>query len=156
MTRSSREALRPSRWTRPPTSSTSPTGTSIERVIVFEADTGEYRRHWGAYGNVPHDDPVPDYDPAGEPAQQFRGPVHGITLSRDEDQRFLYVPDGTNYTVWVLDRQSLDVVGSFGRQGRNAGPFQWVHNLAVDSQGNIFTSEVDTGKRVQKFVPANR
>ena len=172
------------------------------RVIVFDAETGEYRRHWGAYGNVPHDDPLPAYDPDGEPSDQFRGPVHGITisrdgevfvtdrrenriqvfdregnflregfirretlsmgstwdvaLSRDEEQRWLYVPDGTNYTVWVLDRQTLEVEGRFGRQGRNAGLFQWVHNLAVDSHGNIFTSEVDTGKRVQKFVPTNR
>lgn len=168
------------------------------RVIVFDAETGEYLRHWGAYGNVPDDGPLPPFDTA-EPAQQFRGPVHGVTisrdgeifvadrgsnriqvfdregnflregfvaietrsmgsiwdvaLSRDPEQRWLYVPDGTNYTVWVLDRQTLEVVNQFGRQGRNAGHFQWVHNLAVDSDGNIFTSEVDTGKRVQKFTP---
>jgi DNA-binding beta-propeller fold protein YncE len=170
------------------------------RVIVFDANTGEYRRHWGAYGNVPDDEPLGAYDPDQPPTQQFRGPVHGVTisrdgevfvadrrsnrvqvfdrdgtflregfiaprtlsmgsvwdvaLSRDPEQRWLFVPDGTNYTVWVLDRRSLDVVSRFGRQGRNAGQFQWVHNLAVDSRGNIYTSEVDTGKRVQRFVPA--
>ena len=43
------------------------------------------------------------------------------------------------------------IVGAFGRNGRNAGEFHWVHNLAVDSKGNIFTTEVDTGKRAQKF-----
>lgn len=171
------------------------------RVIVFDAETGEYRRHWGAYGNVPDDSPMGPYDPSAPPEQQFRGPVHGVTisrdgevfvadrgsnrvqvftregeflregfimpetlsmgsvwdlaLSRDEDQSLLYVPDGTNYTVWVLDRETLEVVNRFGRQGRNAGLFQWVHNLAVDSQGNIYTSEVDTGKRVQKWIPVN-
>lgn len=169
------------------------------RVIVFDAQTGEYRRHWGAYGNVPDDSPITAYVPGQPPTQQFRGPVHGVTLSRDgevfvadrrsnrvqvftrdgsflregfiapntlsmgsvwdvalsrdPEQRWLFVPDGTNYTVWVLDRRSLEVVSRFGRQGRNAGQFQWVHNLAVDSHGNIYTSEVDTGKRVQRFVP---
>ncbi len=170
------------------------------RVIVFDAETGEYRRHWGAYGNVPEDGPLGAYQPGETPTQQFRGPVHGIAisrdgevfvadrrsnrvqvftrdgeflregfiatdtrsmgsvwdvaLSRDPEQRYLYVPDGTNYTVWVLDRQTLEIVNRFGRQGRNAGQFQWVHNLAVDSNGNVFTSEVDTGKRVQKFTPS--
>ena len=41
--------------------------------------------------------------------------------------------------------------GAFGRNGRYAGEFHWVHNLAVDSKGNIYTTEVDTGKRAQKF-----
>ena len=172
------------------------------RVIVFDAETGEYRRHWGAYGNTPDDGPLGAYDPGGPPAQQFRGPVHGITisrdgevfvtdrrenriqvftregeflregfirretlsmgstwdvaLSRDPEQRWLYVPDGTNYTFWVLDRQTLEVVNSFGRHGKNAGQFQWVHNVAVDSRGNLYTTEVDTGKRIQKFVPVAR
>lgn len=173
------------------------------RVIVFDAETGEYRRHWGAYGNTPDDDAsLGAYDPAAEPAQQFRGPVHGITISRDgevfvadrrsnrvqvfdregtflregfvapetlsmgsiwdvalshdPEQRWLFVPDGTNYTVWILDRQTLEVRDRFGRQGRNAGHFQWVHNLAIDSQGNVYTTEVDTGKRIQRFRPVAR
>lgn len=50
------------------------------------------------------------------------------------------------------DREDLKVVGSFGRGGRMAGQFEWVHNCACDSQGNIYTSEVNTGKRVQKFA----
>jgi ABC-type Na+ transport system ATPase subunit NatA len=48
-------------------------------------------------------------------------------------------------------RDTGDVVGTFGRNGRNAGEFHWIHNLAVDSKGNIYTTEVDTGKRAQKF-----
>jgi len=43
------------------------------------------------------------------------------------------------------------VVGSFGRNGRNAGQFHWVHAMAVDAKGNVYTAEVDTGKRIQKF-----
>ena len=65
----------------------------------------------------------------------------------------LFNPDGTNQVVWVLARKSLDILGTFGRNGRNAGQFHWVHNLATDSQGNIYTAEVDTGKRAQKFEP---
>lgn len=45
------------------------------------------------------------------------------------------------------------IAGSFGRNGRYAGQFHWVHNLAVDSHGNIHTAEVDTGKRARKFMP---
>jgi len=31
--------------------------------------------------------------------------------------------------------------------------FHWVHNIAVDTNGNVFTTEVDTGKRIQRFRP---
>ncbi len=80
------------------------------------------------------------------------GSVWDIDFSPDPEQTFMYVPDGTNMKVWVLSREDLQVLGSFGRGGRQAGQFEWVHNLACDSSGNIFTSEVNTGKRVQKFV----
>jgi ABC-type Na+ transport system ATPase subunit NatA len=53
--------------------------------------------------------------------------------------------------VRTLRRENGEIVGAFGRNGRNAGEFHWVHNLAVDSKGNIYTTEVDTGKRAQKF-----
>ena len=45
-------------------------------------------------------------------------------------------------------------MGSFGRSGRNAGEFHWVHNMAVDSDGSVYTTEVDTGKRAQRFTKA--
>ena len=51
----------------------------------------------------------------------------------------------------VLSRATGKEVSSFGRQGRYAGEFHWVHAIAIDSQGNIYTGDVDTGKRVQKF-----
>lgn len=35
---------------------------------------------------------------------------------------------------------------------RMALRLSWIHNLAVDSKGNVYTTEVDTGKRAQKFV----
>jgi hypothetical protein len=65
----------------------------------------------------------------------------------------MYVPDGMNMKVWILDRSKLEVIGSFGSGGRNAGQFGWVHSVAMDSKGNIYTGEVTPGKRVQKFRP---
>jgi len=62
------------------------------------------------------------------------------------------VADGANKKVWILTRDDLAIVGSFGRGGRNAGQFYWVQALAVDSQGSIYTAEVSEGKRIQKFV----
>jgi hypothetical protein len=51
----------------------------------------------------------------------------------------------------VLKREDGTVVGAFGRSGRNAGQFHWVHAMAVDAKGNVYTAEVDSGKRIQKF-----
>jgi hypothetical protein len=51
----------------------------------------------------------------------------------------------------MLQRATEEILGTFGRNGRQAGQFHWVHNLVVDSKGNMYTAEVDTGKRIQKF-----
>lgn len=166
------------------------------RVIVFDADTGEYKRMWGAYGDPPDDDVPnsPRYEGPG--AEQFNT-VHGVRVSEDgrvyvadrrnnrvqvftidgayerevfvarptrllgtafsvafsEDaaQRYLYLADAGNGRVRILDRQSLEEVGSFGRIGRYAGQFVFLHNVAVDSRGNLYTAEVGGGRRVQKF-----
>jgi DNA-binding beta-propeller fold protein YncE len=81
------------------------------------------------------------------------GSVWDLAFSADSAQRYLFVPDGTNQKVWVLARSSLEPVAEFGRGGRAPGHFGWVHNLAVDSRGNVYTSEVDIYKRIQKFRP---
>lgn len=80
------------------------------------------------------------------------GAVWDIAFSRDADQRFLYLADGKNMKVYVLDRQSLEVLTSFGAGGRQPGQFFAVHSIATDSKGNIYTTETYEGKRVQKFV----
>ena len=92
-------------------------------------------------------------------ATRAMGSVWDIAFSRDPAQTWIFVPDGTNQTVWIVRRSDLSVAGSFGSGGRMAGDFGWVHNLAVDSRGNVYTTEVDIYKRVQRFVPvrpANR
>jgi hypothetical protein len=81
------------------------------------------------------------------------GSTWDVDVSHDKEQKFLFTPDGTNQYVWTLLRKTGQILDRFGGNGRNAGQFHWVHNLAVDSKGNIYTSEVDTGKRVQKFKP---
>jgi hypothetical protein len=80
------------------------------------------------------------------------GSVWDIAFSPDADQQFLYVADGMNERVHILDRQSLQVLTSFGAGGRYPGHFTEVGGVAVDSQGDVYTSEDGQGRRVQKFT----
>ncbi|MGH7477162.1 MAG: hypothetical protein ACRELD_12895 [Longimicrobiales bacterium] len=80
------------------------------------------------------------------------GAVWDIAFSHDPDQRFLYLADGKNMKVYIIDRASLEVLTSFGDGGRQPGQFFAVHSIATDSKGNIYTTETYEGKRVQKFV----
>jgi len=172
-------------------------GHTNRRVIVFDAQTGAYRRHWGAYGNPPEASDTTPYDPAAPPLKQFRsvtcvriandglvyvcdrrndriqvfkkdgtfvkeafvskttlgeGSVWDIALSKDSQQQFLYVADGQDQKIFVLRRDTLDVVSSFGGGGRSPGRFYGVGNVAVDSKGDLYTGETFEGKRVQHFV----
>ncbi len=173
-------------------------GYGNKRIIVFDAETGEYRRHWGAYGNEPSDEDTGSFEPGMEPLQQFRNPVHAVRiatdgmvyvadrvnnriqvfekdgtyvselivegntlgagstwdleLSPDDEQADLYNADGTNQRIHIINRAAMEIESHFGRRGRNAGQFHWVHNVAVDSMGNFYTAEVNQGRRAQKFV----
>ena len=172
-------------------------GYANKRVAVLDADTGKFKRYWGAYGNKPDDTNIGRYSPEDPPAQQFRNPVHcadpsndglvyvcdrandriqvfktdgtfvkekliapltlgdgsvwDIAFSKDSAQKFMYVADGKNMRVYILDRESLEILTSFGDGGRQPGQFFAVHSIATDSKGNIFTTETYEGKRVQKF-----
>ena len=174
-------------------------GYGNRRIIVFDSETGEYKRHWGAYGEVPDDSELPDYHPEDKPLKSFRNPVHGVRISNDDlvyvadrtnnriqvfkkdgtfvseafvarktlmagsvwdielspdpEQTYLYIADGMNRKVWVLKRKTLEITGSFGQGGRMAGQFGWAHNVAMDSKGNLFVTEVSPGQRIQKFKP---
>jgi sugar lactone lactonase YvrE len=63
----------------------------------------------------------------------------------------MYMADGMNGEVRIVDRASKNVLGRFGQNGRQAGQFTALHNIAVDRQGNLYTAEVQTGQRIQKF-----
>jgi hypothetical protein len=80
------------------------------------------------------------------------GSVWDIAFSRDPEQKYLYLADGKNEHVYVMDRQSLEILTMFGDGGRQPGQWFAVHSIATDSKGNIYTTETYEGKRVQKFV----
>jgi len=86
------------------------------------------------------------------PETRSDGSVWDVAFSRDPQQRWLYMADGANEHVYIIERQSLEVVSHFGYGGRQPGMFFGVHSIATDSQGNIYTTETYTGKRLQKFV----
>ena len=173
-------------------------GYGNHRVIVFDAETGKYKRHWGAYGHKPDDTDMGNYNPSAPPPQQFRNPVHCVELTRDNllyvcdrandriqvfhpdgsfvkemfiekntlgsgstwdiafskdpQQKYIYLADGENDRVHILDRDSLEMLTTFGEGGRQPGEFYGVHSIATDSKGNIFTTETYRGQRVQKFM----
>jgi DNA-binding beta-propeller fold protein YncE len=86
------------------------------------------------------------------PRTRGDGAVWDIAFSRDAQQKYLYLADGKNERVYVMDRQSLEILTMFGDGGRQPGQFFAVHSIATDSKGNIFTTETYEGKRVQRFV----
>jgi DNA-binding beta-propeller fold protein YncE len=81
------------------------------------------------------------------------GSVWDLGLWPDAGQTLLFNADGETNQVRILRRGDGAVVGTFGRAGRQAGQFHWVHSLAIDSHGTVFTTEVDKARRVQRFVP---
>ena len=162
-------------------------GYGNKRVAVLDIETGEMKRFWGAYGNVPDDSALPPYSPDAPPAQQFRSPMHcaepsldGLVYACDRasDRIQVFRPDGSyvdevfvapetlgsgsawdiafshdaNQNVHILNRETLEVMTEFGDGGRQPGQFYGVHSIAVDSRGNIYTTETYEGKRLQKFV----
>lgn len=80
------------------------------------------------------------------------GSIWDIAFSTDAAQKFMFVADGKNERVYVLDRASLEVLTSFGEGGRQPGQWFAVHSIAADSKGNLITTETYEGKRVQKFM----
>jgi DNA-binding beta-propeller fold protein YncE len=79
------------------------------------------------------------------------GTAVSMNFSTDKAQSCLYVGDNSNMTIYILNRSNLQELGRLGRSGRMPGEFHWLHQVGVDSKGNLYTAEVDTGKRIQKF-----
>jgi DNA-binding beta-propeller fold protein YncE len=80
------------------------------------------------------------------------GAVWDVAFSRDPQQKYVFVADGKNQRVMVVDRQSMQVLTTFGTGGRQPGQFFAVHSIAIDSKSNLYTTETYEGRRVQKFV----
>ena len=184
-------------------------GYGNRRVIVFDADSGEFKRMWGAFGNVAVDtEPNPalaDADERGAP--QFVQPVHAARVSSDglvyvsdragkrvqvfrldgtyvsqvfigrectapdcgngstaastafsadPAQRFLYVGNRSQAKVMVFERETLELVDTFGQWGSAPGDFGTLHHMASDSEGNLYVTEVTPlapeNRRVQRFI----
>jgi hypothetical protein len=196
------------------------------RVVVYDSDTGAFKRGWGAYGiplseisnavessgragaaaedvdgatrGLPAVETISPYKAGDPPDKQFRSPVHcarlsndgfvyvcdrhndriqvftkqgrfvkefylrtaalgngsvwTLTFSNDRQQKYLLVVDGEDNHIFIMRRSDGAVVSSFGHAGRNAGQFIEVHQIGMDSKGNIYTGEVITAKRLQKFI----
>jgi hypothetical protein len=80
------------------------------------------------------------------------GSVWEIALSKDPQEKYLYVADGANHKIHVFDRESMKEIYSFGSGGRQPGEWYALHSIATDSKGNIYTTETYRGQRVQKFL----
>jgi hypothetical protein len=171
------------------------------RVLVYDMDTLQLKRGWGAYGK-----PLSEittntdrkYDPSAPPDKDFighvtigiandglvymadrradriqvvtkqgkfvkeffvspqtinvQGAAGGIAFSADPKQRYLIIPDISNNTIWILNREDGKVVTRVGSAGNNGGQFHGLHMLSVDSKGNLYTGEVESGERVQRFL----
>jgi DNA-binding beta-propeller fold protein YncE len=115
------------------------------RIQVFNK-TGEFLK------NIPVEWSPMSAMPAG-PGHESGGlgSAVWIEFSRDAGQKYMYVVNQDNEKVDILDRASGNLLSSFGRAGRQPGEFTYAHFLAVDSKGNLYVTEVGTGKRIQKF-----
>ena len=87
-----------------------------------------------------------------EPTTLGSGSAWDIAFSRDKEQKYLYLCDGENDRVHILNGQTLEVLTSFGEGGRQPGEFYGVHSIATDSKGNIYTTETWRGQRLQRFL----
>ena len=75
-----------------------------------------------------------------------------MVLSHDPAQRYLYVADGANGRISVMRRTDGQQLGQFSRAGRSPGEFNWNHNIAIDGEGNLYSTELGAGRRIQKFA----
>jgi len=180
-------------------------GYGNHRVIVFDAESGKFKRTWGAFGGKPEPPPpTPPQAPGAAPAPaNLEGPsqyglVHavkvsndgmvyvadrvnnriqvfttegkylrqvkvtneggvtpvpaGFAFSPDRKQQFLYVVDSGPMRVVIVDREKLTQIGAIGMRGPKPGDFDIVHHMAADSKGNLYTAEIVTNRRAQRFV----
>jgi DNA-binding beta-propeller fold protein YncE len=184
-------------------------GYGNHRVIVFDAETGKFKRTWGAFGGKPEPPPPAGPQASGnapvsanpEGPPQY-GLVHaikvsndgtvyvadrvnnriqvfttegkylrqvkvtneggvtpvpaGFAFSADSKQQFLYVVDSGPMRVVIFDREKLTQIGTLGVRGPKPGDFDIVHHMAADSKGNLYTAEIVTNRRAQRFVLATR
>ena len=154
-------------------------GYGNHRVVVLDGKTGTFKRAWTANGATPYeivhaievsnDGLVYVADRQHQRVQVFTTDGHfkqeqkvggennqmsgaaGLAFSPDRAQQFLYVGDLGNNQINILDRQSLKILGKFGKAGTAPGEFNILHEIAADSKGNLYTAETRS-RRVQRFL----
>jgi DNA-binding beta-propeller fold protein YncE len=178
-------------------------GYGNQRVAVFDADSGKFKRMWSAFGNAPPaamapNPATPQPNQGGPDGPPQFGLVHAVKVSRDgvvyvadrtnnriqtfttggkflrqarlaqqgtvvpvpagfafspdPRQQFLYVVDSGPMQVAIFDRQTMTQIGTIGMRGSKPGDFDIVHHMAADSKGNLYTAEIVTNRRAQRFV----
>jgi DNA-binding beta-propeller fold protein YncE len=139
-------------------------GYGNHRVIVFDAETGKYKRHWGAYGNKPDDTNLGRYNPDAPPAQQFRNPVHCAELSNDgllyvcdrpNDRIQVFKPDGTYVKEMFIEKRTLGD-GSTWDIAFSKDPQQKYIYLADGANEKIHVLLRDTLEEVTSFGDGGR
>ena len=108
-----------------------------DRVQVFDKAGTFIRNIWIRTGTPTLPDP--------------RGTVWWIAFSRDPEQKFLYIMTGRNEQLHIHDHAAGKILSSYGRPGHMHGSFTHGHAVAVDTAGNLYIAETDTGRRIQKF-----
>jgi hypothetical protein len=81
------------------------------------------------------------------------GTIYKMVMSKDPQQKYVFVADAHNDVIWTIERQSGRTLGYFGSSGRLAGQLHFPNAIGIDTRGNIYVGEVDNGKRIQKFAP---
>jgi DNA-binding beta-propeller fold protein YncE len=114
---------------------------SGDRVEVFDKEGKFLRNIWIRTGTPKLPDP--------------RGTVWWVAFSRDPQEKYLYVMNGRNEVVTIVENESGKILSTFGRPGHQIGDFTHGHTIAVDSKGNLYVAETDYGRRVQRFKPVN-
>jgi DNA-binding beta-propeller fold protein YncE len=136
------------------------------RVIVFDAATGKYKRHWGAYGKKPDDGyflrgnerlPGPfsgavqnenrpsNYDPEGPPPPQFRI-VHSVRIARDG---LVYVCDRTNDRIQVFQKDGTFVKEAFIAKNTLGSGSVWDIAFSVDPAQTFLIVNDGTNQRIR-------
>ena len=182
-------------------------GYGNQRVVVFDAESGKFKRTWSAFGSAPPaamapNPPAPWPKPLGSDGPPQFGLVHavkvsndgmvyvadrtnnrvqvfttagkylrqvrlvaegnvtpvpaGFAFSPDRKQQFLYVVDSGPMRVVVFDRATLTQLGAVGMRGPKPGELDIPHHMAADSKGNLYTAEIVTNRRAQKFLIIER
>jgi len=131
--------------------------------LLYVCDRGQDRLQvFDKLGNLKKIIPV--IPGTGTPGLGTAGSAWDLDFSPDRRQELMFETDGGNEVLWTFDRMAAlagaaltatpgqGILAGFGRPGHAAGEFTFLHTVAADSKGNLYTGETVGGRRIQKFV----